>query len=154
MLTIESSITIDRSPADVFDYAADARNHRTWNVNAQSVEKISPGPIGRGTRFHGIYKGYGELEFELIEYERPTRFVMTSSTKAADFRHAFICEPVPGGMRLTQVGEVKPKGLMKLMAPMMNMMIKGQFRTNGANLKRTLEQVEARRVTGDAPTSA
>ncbi len=47
------SIVIDRPVEMLFDYVADARHQREWNSAVRSMEQLSPGPIGLGTRFAG-----------------------------------------------------------------------------------------------------
>lgn len=42
---------IDRSPEDVFDYLVDLRHELEWNPDTQSMEKITEGSIGVGTKY-------------------------------------------------------------------------------------------------------
>ncbi len=51
MAHIEGEILIGRSVEDVFDFVADERNEPRYNPRMLRAEKISPGPIGAGTRF-------------------------------------------------------------------------------------------------------
>ena len=77
---------------EVFDYVADTRNETKWHPRVRSIEKTSEGPIGVGTTFRGDYKGSGEMDFSLVEYERPThlRFIggnrQVSIDATIDFR--------------------------------------------------------------------
>ena len=52
-MRLESVQVIGRPPEEVFDFLADARNEVHWNAWARRIEKLSDGPVGRGTRFHG-----------------------------------------------------------------------------------------------------
>ena len=50
-LTIDSSVLIQRDPAEVFSYIADSRNQARYVSLVESVEKVTDGPIGPGTQF-------------------------------------------------------------------------------------------------------
>lgn len=140
MVTAAQDVTIARSQPEVFDYVVDANNLLDWNSAALSCgQRITPGPIGRGSRFHGSFKGYGEVDVEITEYDRPNRFTMFSATKAGSFRHTITLTLTPGGTRLEQGASLEPKGLTRLMAPFIGSMIRNQFRRDNARLKQVLE---------------
>ena len=50
-VTVENAIEICRSPEDVFDYPTGITTEVEWNPRTRRVEKLTPGPIGLGTRF-------------------------------------------------------------------------------------------------------
>ncbi|MCX6023258.1 MAG: SRPBCC family protein [Chloroflexi bacterium] len=94
----------------------------------KSVEKISPGPHGLGTRYRGVMKGFGELEIEVAEYEPGRRFSHISKMPVGDTRHVFTLERVPGGTHLTQRGELAPNLLGWIVSPLVMMMVRRRFR--------------------------
>ena len=47
---IAGDIVIERPVEEVFDFVADERNEPRFNPRILRAEKISPGPIGFGTR--------------------------------------------------------------------------------------------------------
>jgi hypothetical protein len=49
-VTVENAIEICRSPEDVFDYPTGITTEVEWNPRTRRVEKLTPGPIGLGTR--------------------------------------------------------------------------------------------------------
>ena len=51
MARIAGEMVINRPVDEVFDFVADERNEPRYNPTHRRVEKLSPGPIGRGTRF-------------------------------------------------------------------------------------------------------
>lgn len=51
MAKIEGEIIIGRPAATVFDFAADQLNELRYNPRMVRAEKISDGPVGRGTVF-------------------------------------------------------------------------------------------------------
>jgi hypothetical protein len=49
-VTVENAVEIARPLEDVFDYLTDITNEVAWNPRTRRVEKLTPGPIGRGMR--------------------------------------------------------------------------------------------------------
>jgi hypothetical protein len=41
----------------VFDYCSDNRNELEWNPSAISIEKLTDGPVGLGTKYLARWKG-------------------------------------------------------------------------------------------------
>ena len=75
MFTLSESRIIKRSPTEVFDTAADPLTQLKWDPSMlQSVEKLTPEPLGRGSRYRGIFKGMGTVEYVFEEFEPGKRF--------------------------------------------------------------------------------
>jgi hypothetical protein len=129
MFKVSESAIIERPPAEVFDIAADPYKQLEWDTGTlKRVEKLSPGPLGRGARYRGSFKGFGEVEYEFPEYEPGRRFAHHAVMKMGDMQHIFEFEAVPEGTRLTQSILVEPKGMGKLMAPFMRVMLRKRLR--------------------------
>ena len=77
---------------------------------------------------------------EITEYDPPRRFVIGTTTKQVEGRHEFVLEPVTDGLRITQTGDMQPKGLMKLMAVFTGPMLRRHFRNLGEGVKSALEK--------------
>ena len=136
MFKVLESTIIERTPAEVFETAANPEKQLKWDSQTlQSVEKLSAGPLGKGVRYRGIFKGMGTVEYDFPEYEPGQRFVHHSVVGMGDMRHLFEIEPVPQGTRLTQSITVQPKGLWALMTPFMKIMMRNRMRTVAAELK-------------------
>ncbi len=58
-MRVEGDVVIDRPAQEVFDYVADECNEPKYNPRMSRAEKISPGPIGVGTRFRSVMTGVG-----------------------------------------------------------------------------------------------
>ena len=84
MVTIEGSTTIARPVEDVFDLVADERNEPRYNPQMTAVEKLTPGPIGTGTRWSATVDSRGRpmpMEIEVTGYDRPHRLASTTTMK-------------------------------------------------------------------------
>jgi hypothetical protein len=135
-------IVINRPVEEVFDFVADERNEPRYNPLMLRAEKISPGPIGVGTRFRAETKtrrGSAEMMIECTAYERPRRLASSTQLSSMGIRGAVAFDPVPEGTRMYWEWDVEPRGLFKLMSPMIARMGRRQEQTIWTNLKRFLE---------------
>ena len=73
MAHIEGEIVIERPVEEVFDVVSDERNEPRYNPRLLWVEKVSSGPIRRGTQFRAATKTMGRPAEMTIEFKRPPR---------------------------------------------------------------------------------
>lgn len=73
-MRIEQSFQVAAPPERVFDYVADSSNLASWQTTKTSVEQLTDGPPGLGTRVRERTKPPGGKEFEQVveftEFER------------------------------------------------------------------------------------
>jgi hypothetical protein len=110
--------------------------------------------VGEGSRFRGTFKGAGEVEYEFVEYDRPRRLTMVMHPKIGDFRHEISFEPVTGGTRVIQRGEGQPRGVFRLLGPLLQRTFSRSFRDNDVALKRYLEGKASAAAAPTAPVAA
>ena len=67
MARIDGEIVIGRPVDVVFDYVADQRNEPQYNPQMVRAEKITAGPVGKGTRFRSAVTSMGRTAEMLIE---------------------------------------------------------------------------------------
>ena len=96
-------------------------------------------PIGKGSRFRGDYDRVGTMEIEIMEYDRPRHLLAHVSSRMFDFVSGFDLVTRGDGTQLVSVIDAKPKGVFKLISPLLTGMLKKQLKTNWGLLKRTLE---------------
>jgi uncharacterized protein YndB with AHSA1/START domain len=143
VIHIEGDIVIARPPETVFDFVSDERNEPRFNPQMLCAEQISPGPIGLGTRFRAQVTSRGrpvEMIIEFTAYERPRRLASSTQMSAMDIRGTLTFEPVPEGTRMRWHWEVAPRGLLKLLTPLIARMGRQQEEAIWAGLKRVLEE--------------
>jgi carbon monoxide dehydrogenase subunit G len=132
--------TISRSIEDVFDYLADPRNEPEWLPGAESVEKSSDGPIGLGSTFVGQYRRAGRVELELVEFERPRSITFRARSKIVEFDDVVDLADTGGRTHLSARMTARPRGAMRLVAPLMARTMRRQFAANWDHLRLALEQ--------------
>jgi len=136
MFKISESFIIERPPTEVFQIAADPETQLKWDSgNLQKVEKLTAGPLGKGARYRGSFKGMGVVEYDYPEYEPDRRFAHHSVVSMGDMLHLLEFEAVPEGTRLTQSMVVKPNGLWSLMTPFMKTMMRNRMRLVASEIK-------------------
>jgi Polyketide cyclase / dehydrase and lipid transport len=121
MARIEGEIMINRPVEEVFDFVADERNEPHYNPRMVRAEKLSPGPVGLGSRFRAEMRTRPrpmEMTTELTGYERPRRLASTTRLSRMAIRGTLSFDPAPGGTRMRWSWDLKPHGLLKLMTPL------------------------------------
>lgn len=144
MALIEGEITIDRSADEVFDFVADESNEPRYNPRMTHVEKTSPGPIGRGTRFRATTRTGGrtnDMTIEFTEFERPARLASWTRLSTMDIRGTLTFRPINGSTRMKWAWLIEPHGLMRFVPPpVIAAMGRRQEKAIWSNLKQMLEQ--------------
>jgi hypothetical protein len=129
MTSIQGEIVIGRPMSEVFDFVADERNEPKYNPRMLRVEKVTDGAIGNGTQFRATTKSMGRplaMLLETTEYERPTRLANTTSMSSAEIRGVLTFEPVVGGTRLRWSWDIRPRGVLRFLTPIIGRMGKRQ----------------------------
>jgi carbon monoxide dehydrogenase subunit G len=145
MVHIEGEIVIARPVEEVFDFVADERNEPRYNPRLLRVEQITAGFIGLGTLFRAEIASRRrtyEMIIELTNYERPRRLGSSTHMSIMETRGTLDFFPVPEGTRLRWAWDVEPRGILKLMKPLVAGMGRRQEATIWAGLKRYLEAQE------------
>ena len=142
MARIDGAVVIKRPVAEVFDFVADERNEPRYNPGIRRVEKLSPGPIGRGTRFRAEAVTLGRtvgMTIDYTAYERPRQLGSSIHMAAADILGTLRFDPVPDGTRMSWSWEMRLRGLYRLLTPIIVGAGRRQEQENWAGLKRFLE---------------
>ena len=140
MAVLENAVEIARSPVEVFDYCSDLSNEREWSPGSmKSVEKLTNGPVGVGTRYRAEWQQGGPNTVEYTRFEHPTFWEATSDSKMLGMVFQARVEPTPAGSRLIVRMDLQPHGLARLGAPILRRVMQREEVRNLAAIKRTLE---------------
>jgi carbon monoxide dehydrogenase subunit G len=139
MARIRRELSVACTPQAAFDFLVDGRNEARWNP-ANRTEQATEGPIGVGTDFRFTREMMGGRSgvYRVTEYDRPLRFTHSTVSGNLPMRfeaHHFF-EPVGDKTRITWEFEVRPRGPLRLMAPLMARMV-------GRSLDRFLPRVKS-----------
>lgn len=145
MARIEGEIVIGHPVDVVSDYVADQSNEPRYNPRMVRAEKITAGPVGKGTRFRSAVASMGRTTEMLIEctgYDRPRLLESTTTMRQADISYALRFEPAAAGTRMRWSGQVRPKGAFRLLGPVITWLGVRQEQRIWASLKRYLEAAQ------------
>jgi hypothetical protein len=142
MSGIAGEIVIARPVDVVFDYVADQSNEPQYNPSMIRAEKITPGPVGKGTQFRSAVASMGrtaEMLIECTSYGRPTLFASITTMRQAEISYTLRFEAAAAGTRMRWSGQVRPKGAVRLLGPVITWMGVRQEQRIWTSLKKHLE---------------
>jgi uncharacterized protein YndB with AHSA1/START domain len=101
-----TSYVIHRTPDIVFPFISDARNLPRWWSEYQSVEMLTPEPVGPGSRFraHALIPPDGKQfvgESEILAFEPDRRMTSHATSVSRPNQGEYIFDPVEAGTRVT-----------------------------------------------------
>ena len=138
------SVSINRSPADVFAYLSDVSKHAEWSPKPYRTEGTS-GPVNVGDTFASIGAIPGDKnhrnEVTVTECSPPTRLVLDCREKDEHFVNTFELKPEGAGTLLTRTFDApSPRFPLSLIFPLaMVAFIKPDVNKGLSNLKAKLE---------------
>ena len=123
MITGQLQIEIEAKPEIVFDLLADPTKRSAW-VPKVEVSLIPEGPIKKGANGKIISKsGRRRTEYEFIchECDRPKAFSLelTAGDEISEINYEFT--PTEKGTKIDFHFEFQPKGLLRLLEPLMKL---------------------------------
>lgn len=84
-----------------------------------------------------------ELTIEFIGFDRPRRLASLTRLATMEIRGALSFDPVPEGTRMRWAWDLQPRGLLKLLTPLVLRLGRRQEQRIWASLKRLLEAEQA-----------
>ena len=143
-MRIEETFHVARTPEDVFDYVTDPAHLAEWQTTKTSVEPLTEGPPGLGTRVRERTKPPGAREFEQVvefsEFDRPRRFGLHIVEGPHPVDGAYTFTPEAGGTRVNFVAEGELRGFLRVLGPLAGRMMSRQFAGYHRNLRENLER--------------
>ena len=99
----------------------------------------TPGPVGVGSRFRGIYDRMGPMEYEVREFDSPRYASVRGNARMFAWDSTFTFTPGPDGTRVDCTMDPQPKGPLRILKPLMAGTIEKQMKRGLASLTSTLE---------------
>jgi len=134
---------VGRPPEVVFDYVTDPSKLADWQTSKTSVEQLSDGPPGPGTRLRERTKPPGGRVFEQIteftEFDRPRRLHVHIVEGAHPIDRTWTFEADGDRTRVSFTAEGEMRGPMRVLEPIVKLLLARQFAAYHRNLCRNLE---------------
>jgi len=137
-MRVATTTRIACPPEQVYDMLADMRNEARWNSRFSSAELRSDEPIGAGSRF-AIVNGGSRYDVEITTYERPSRLVFEARGKP-DLTIAYTVTPTDEGTNLESDLDFRPRGVLKLLFPLLGPVIRRDVPKQFASFKALCER--------------
>ena len=145
MATFENTVTIRRSPKDVFAFLANFENIPTWNYAISEIKKTSPGPVGVGTTYRQLRSipSRSEEGFQVTVFEPTSRLEIHGDIGPFTATISYLLAPTNDGTRLTNVVDLElSSGPLRLAAPLAASRVQTAVAANLDTLKQLLETQE------------
>ena len=140
----ELSITINRSPSDVFAFLRDKDKYPQEDGSPVLIlEKITPGPPGVGARYREVVQMLpfirGEIMSEISRFE-PGEFLEEYFHGAGMDGHlAYQFLPEGDGTKLIQRETISWRGFLKVLEPMIRLALSRRLSERLEDIKKDLE---------------
>jgi len=143
MINLDFGTLIDRPVKDVFVFVANPNNMSKWNSVVLSLEQVTPGEVGVGTKF----KSTGELmgrriegEMQITAYEPDTKCGFQVNAGPMQVNMMLTFKTVGTGTKISLNAQGNPAGFFKIAEGMLAGRVKGMMEENLARLKSVLEK--------------
>jgi uncharacterized protein YndB with AHSA1/START domain len=131
---------INRPVDQVFRVVADAGNFADWNPTIRSSRSLDDQPPGNGSRFEWDLRGFGKVVQEFEEFERNVRVRIVPHIKTLEGGHRFSFTVDGDGTRIDHELEMNPKGIFRVLAPMMGIIGRKNLRDTANALQSFLDR--------------
>lgn len=141
MAHAENKLTINRSIQDVFAFILDGTKSPLWRPGVLDVQRVSTPPDGVGAKFKQGMKGPGgriDADYEIVKCQAPTLIEFQVTAGPARPTGTYQLAAQGTSTVVTFILDYQPKGLAKLMDPMIASQMKTEVATL-ANLKSYME---------------
>ncbi|MFM8874951.1 MAG: SRPBCC family protein [Anaerolineae bacterium] len=142
MINLDLGVLIDRPMKDVFAFVANPNNMSKWNSAVVSLEQVTPGVVGVGTKFKTVGEMMGrriEGDMQVTAYEPDTKCGFQVQAGPMQVNLTMTFKTVGTGTKVSLNAQGNPGGLFKLAEGVMAGQVKSMMEGNLARLKSALE---------------
>ncbi len=137
----ETTLTIRRSPHEVFEYLAAFENAPRWNYAIVETHKTSEGPVGVGATYRQTRSlpSPAEETFTVTDFDPNHRLAIHGDLGPFKGTLTYELNGVPSGTQLTNRADLEGKGLAKIAAPLLSGRVREAVAANLQELREILE---------------
>ena len=143
MINLDLGVLIDKPVKDVFAFITNPSNMSKWNSAVVSLEQVTPGNVGIGTKFKSVGEMLGrriEGEMQVIAFEPDSKYGFQMDAGPVQVNVTLTFKTVGTGTKLSLNAQGNPGGLFKLAEGVMQGRVKTMMEDNLARLKTVLEK--------------
>jgi uncharacterized protein YndB with AHSA1/START domain len=143
MAHAEETVTIERTADEVFDFLADGSNNGRWRAGV--IEVAHQSGVGGGAVWRQTMRGPGgrtiQGDYRVTDHDRPRRLGFEVIAGPARPLGVFtLASSGPSSTTLTFTLDLRPRGMMRLMAPM----VQRQMVKEVGSIRKLKQVLEAR----------
>ena len=142
MINLDLGVLIDKPIEDVFAFVGNPNNMSKWNTAIVSLEQITAGDVGLGTKFKSTGEMMGrpiEGEMQVTAYEPDTKCGFQMNAGPMQVNIMLMFKTVGTGTKISLNAQGNPAGVFKLAEGVMAGRVKSMMEENLARLKSALE---------------
>jgi carbon monoxide dehydrogenase subunit G len=143
MINLDLGTLVDRPMKDVFAFVGNPNNMSKWNSAVVSLQQVTPGAVGVGTKFKSVGEMMGrriEGEMQVTAYEPDTKCGFQVNAGPMQVNITVTLKTVGTGTKISLNAQGNPAGLFKLAEGVMAGRVKTMMEENLARLKSQLEK--------------
>ena len=143
MINLDFGTLIDKPVKDVFAFVADPNNMPKWNSAVVSLEQVTPGDVGVGTKFKSVGEMMGrrvEGEMQVVAYEPDSKCGFQVNAGPMQVTMTMTFKTVGTGTKISLNAQGNPAGFFKIAEGVMTGRVKTMMEENLARLKSSLEK--------------
>ena len=142
MTLIQEMLEVARPLDDVFAFVGDFANTKHWDPGVAEARKITEGPVRSGTRFEleVVFNGRRlPMTYEIETWDRPNRVVLRGEGSTVRALDDIRFEHVPGGTQIHYSADLRLKGPLRLLEPLLRKRFDETGRAAMAGMRRALQ---------------
>lgn len=132
MSTLTLSKRINAEPSRVFEVGTDVGSFAGVVPSIKRIEVLTPGPVGKGTRFRETRVMFGKEATETLEFTEftpPTGYTIGCTSCGVEYATRFDLRGSGGGTDLTMTMSCRPVTLFaKIIGPLTGLMMRGTMK--------------------------
>ena len=143
MINLDLGTLIDKPVKDVFAFVTNPNNMSKWNSAVISMQQITPGAVGMGTKFKNVGEMLGrriEGEMQVVAFEPDTKYGFQMNAGPMQVNVVLSFKTVGTGTKINLNAQGNPAGVFKLAEGVMQGRVKSMMEENLARLKSVLEK--------------
>ena len=120
-MKIQRTVETTAAPAAVFAYLSDFTTTMEWDPGTVTTERVE-GDGGLGTVYRNVSEFAGrrsELRYQVVDHLPDHRFALRGEGKGAVADDVMVIEPTATGTRVTYTADIRLKGVLRLVEPLL-----------------------------------
>jgi carbon monoxide dehydrogenase subunit G len=121
MTVLREELEVDRPIEEVFAFIADFANSARWDPGVAEARNVTEGPVRVGTRYDLVVLFNDRrlpMTYEVIEYRPPDRVALRGYGSTVNALDDIRFEATPGGTRIRYTADLRLRGLLRVLEPL------------------------------------